>query len=655
MDFRNFMYVEDDEDLSFLPRETSLGFRTSSPFTSINNKPQLLETKPLDAMNVEQSFENTVDSRGSRVREGMLVIGIGSVTWRMKEKKRSSPTKAESSLFLAISDNKGGLPEAPELQTATDYHMMISNVTLLAWIGHIVNQLDVELLDLHDRCYARQSVVDNVINQRAREFMKVVDKMKRECDVLKDREKEREKEYEELRLKCKAAMTDFENNLANNVLRQKIKSIRDEVAALEAKKSRLEVAKAMLRQEVKSIKGNRADVVSKVVSYVAMELVHSDEIAMLVGNLVPSVAFYGRCASFEEVANLKESFDLANVKGYRPSYKKEHLKAGNGFATATFPFLTKVISDLFASVEALLSKNPKSLRRPTSTKTLAPALSAPSHKATLSSALVSKTPNLHITYSHMNFYACLPFAMVRGFASIHLVKCSKTIAKNFKFPEAVGGGPTMLLPIPPWLDVQRSWRPTCLVHRFSCSGFFKYSLLNRAYVYSFAFGLTSIRPAPEPSKLEALSEWTLFEIERAFVRVELHVNGSEPIKGLLDVHQHVFFGVTLDYHIIDDPCHVSLGPCKNVHVRSYEILQFLLEAAENVLRNLWDGFLSLLLSFFQFVGLVGRIRPDDDKIQGFCHCVWISPMVILEGPLQEARIALPRSQRVGFWNPPLVI
>ncbi|GKE62924.1 hypothetical protein Tco_1513291 [Tanacetum coccineum] len=28
---RNFMFVEDDEDLSFLPREPSLGFGTSSP------------------------------------------------------------------------------------------------------------------------------------------------------------------------------------------------------------------------------------------------------------------------------------------------------------------------------------------------------------------------------------------------------------------------------------------------------------------------------------------------------------------------------------------------------------------------------------------------------------------------------------------------
>ncbi|GKB09923.1 hypothetical protein Tco_0843846 [Tanacetum coccineum] len=53
MAFRNFMYVEDDKDLSFLPCEPSLGFK--------------------------QLVENTADSRGSPAREGMLVIGASSV------------------------------------------------------------------------------------------------------------------------------------------------------------------------------------------------------------------------------------------------------------------------------------------------------------------------------------------------------------------------------------------------------------------------------------------------------------------------------------------------------------------------------------------------------------------------------------------------
>ncbi|GJT88348.1 hypothetical protein Tco_1070065 [Tanacetum coccineum] len=107
---------------------------------------------------------------------------------------------------------------------------------------------------------------------------------------------------------------------------------------------------------------------------------NSDEMAMLVGKLVSASIFYRRCVAFEEVADMKESFDLVKVKGYRPSYKKAHTKADNDLATATFPFLSEVVADPSVSVKALLSKKPKSLRRPTMIKTPAPAPSAPSQK-----------------------------------------------------------------------------------------------------------------------------------------------------------------------------------------------------------------------------------------------------------------------------------
>nr|GEV08146.1 hypothetical protein [Tanacetum cinerariifolium] len=161
------------------------------------------------------------------------------------------------------------------------------------------------------------------------------------------------------------------------------------VGVLEAKKGRLEAVEALLRQEVKAVKCDRAKLVSKVVPYVAMELLQSDEMEMLVGNLLSSAIFYRRCATFEEVASMKEPFDLEKVKCYRPSYKKDYTKAGNDLVIATFSFLSKVIADPSASVEALLSKNPKSLYRPTLTKTHAPALSAPSQKA-----IPSSTPTL---------------------------------------------------------------------------------------------------------------------------------------------------------------------------------------------------------------------------------------------------------------------
>ncbi|GJS62423.1 hypothetical protein Tco_0657207 [Tanacetum coccineum] len=110
--------------------------------------------------------------------------------------------------------------------------------------------------------------------------------------------------------------------------------------------------------QVENVKRDRAEVVSKVVPYVAMELVHSDELGRLDGKLASASVFYGRCAAFEEVANIKESFNLSKVKGYRSSYKKEHTKARNDVATATFPFLYEVVADPSALIEALLSKKP---------------------------------------------------------------------------------------------------------------------------------------------------------------------------------------------------------------------------------------------------------------------------------------------------------
>ncbi|GKD96026.1 hypothetical protein Tco_1379923 [Tanacetum coccineum] len=136
---------------------------------------------------------------------------------------------------------------------------------------------------------------------------------------------------------------------------------------LEAEKGKLEAAEASLQQEVKAVKWDRAEVVSKVVPYVDMELVQSDEMAMLIGKLMSSAIFYGRCTTFEEVTNMKEPFDLAKVK-----------------------VLSEVIADPSVLVESLLSKKPKSFRRPTPTKTHAFDPPTPSQKVTLSFAPTPK-------------------------------------------------------------------------------------------------------------------------------------------------------------------------------------------------------------------------------------------------------------------------
>ncbi|GJS77954.1 hypothetical protein Tco_0727835 [Tanacetum coccineum] len=252
--------------------------------------------------------------------------------------------------------------------------------------------MDLELLDLHDRCYARQAVVDKAVKRRTREFLLVIEKMRGEANVIKARERSHEEECEELRVKCEAAMAEFDQNPAVLVLQEKISSLTADVKEhkgnldrmmlesqkwagyqvtlltlelkvnyLEAKKARLEAVEASLHREVEELKQDRRDVVSKVVPYAAMELVHSNELGRLIGTLVSSAITYGHCREYEQVASMKEPFDLSKAKGYRSSFKKEHTQTSNDFDTATFLWLDEFIADFTAPIEALLSKKPPTL------------------------------------------------------------------------------------------------------------------------------------------------------------------------------------------------------------------------------------------------------------------------------------------------------
>ncbi|GJZ72703.1 hypothetical protein Tco_0636849 [Tanacetum coccineum] len=160
------------------------------------------------------------------------------------------------------------------------------------------------------------------------------------------------------------------------------------VASLKAEKANLEATKASLRQEIEEVKHDRREVVSKVVPYACMALLHSDELGRLVGKLVSSAITFGRCRAYEQVTRMKEPFDLSKVKRYRPSYEKEHTQARNDLAIAIFSWLNEYVADASASVEALLSKNPPTLKKhvPSRTQMHVPS----SHLATSSSAPSSK-------------------------------------------------------------------------------------------------------------------------------------------------------------------------------------------------------------------------------------------------------------------------
>ncbi|GKD31581.1 hypothetical protein Tco_1242359, partial [Tanacetum coccineum] len=123
------------------------------------------------------------------------------------------------------------------------------------------------------------------------------------------------------------------NQVTLSTFELKVDSLELEKARLEVEKARLEAVEASLCREVEELKKDRKDVVSKVVPYAAMELVHSDELGRLVGTLVSFAITYGRCKAYEHVAAMKEPFDLSKVKGYRSLYKKEHTQASNDFSS----------------------------------------------------------------------------------------------------------------------------------------------------------------------------------------------------------------------------------------------------------------------------------------------------------------------------------
>ncbi|GKD36180.1 hypothetical protein Tco_1251689, partial [Tanacetum coccineum] len=306
MAFRNFIYTKDDENLSFFPKEPSPGFDISSP----------------------------------------------SVL--------ASSSKDDVPYFTVSNDDKG-LPDVLELKDATACHLKIFSITPPAWKNHLDNHMDVELLDLHDHCYARQVIVDNTVNRRSRKLLQVIRKLRGEFDAMKDRERAREKECEEQRAKCDAAMTEFEKNPTVVALQEKISTLSTKVKE---------------HKEVKELKQDRREVVSKVVPYAAMELVHSDHIGILVGRLVSSAILYGKCRAYEQVADIKEPFDLSKVKGYCSSYNKDHIQASNDLATTTFPWLDGFVADPSTHVEALLLKKPPSLQRPAPSRTQVPLLSS---------------------------------------------------------------------------------------------------------------------------------------------------------------------------------------------------------------------------------------------------------------------------------------
>ncbi|GJX25936.1 retrovirus-related pol polyprotein from transposon TNT 1-94 [Tanacetum coccineum] len=159
--------------------------------------------------------------------------------------------------------------------------------------------------------------------------------------------------------------------------KERIIMLESKYDGLKKERARLRETKIKLREEIdglklrcKMLKHDRAEVVSKLVPYIAMELYHSDEVGQIVGNLLKAAIFHGRRNTLEEMAAIKKPADLSKVECYRPSVEEEYNKAGSAYVTA------------------------ESLKPPTPTKKPSPAKPQSFALATTTKKLVSPTPTL---------------------------------------------------------------------------------------------------------------------------------------------------------------------------------------------------------------------------------------------------------------------
>nr|GEW81584.1 putative ribonuclease H-like domain-containing protein [Tanacetum cinerariifolium] len=238
--------------------------------------PQLLsEQNKLDSKSFKYNLPLNIEENPMFQRLGRYPTNFRSLTCHVLSLHHGFINMFVFSLFLCLSD-------VLELKDATVCHLKISAITPPAWKNHLDNHIDVELVDLHDRCYMRQVVVDNAVNRRSRELLQATEKLRGEFNVMRNREMTREEECEGLRVKCEAAMTEFEKNPAVAGYQQSLLTLESKVTFLVAKKSRLEAVEVSLCKEVEELKQDRREVVSKVVPYATMELVRSDDMGSLV-------------------------------------------------------------------------------------------------------------------------------------------------------------------------------------------------------------------------------------------------------------------------------------------------------------------------------------------------------------------------------------
>ncbi|GJS36633.1 hypothetical protein Tco_0535015 [Tanacetum coccineum] len=250
-------------------------------------------------------------------------------------------------------------PSAKELKDVTDCHWVVAHVTLPSWKQYLREISIEQLCDIHDKAYIRQAVLDNVLNGRTRELISALHKARASCYTIREREIKKDKAYAELEKKCNEALQNLDKNPLVSDMRIEIESLQSRVKGLHGEYSRLILEEKKWINNEQTLSTLHAK--TRVIPDVAMKLIHSDEIGVLTARLVKASIIHGRCASFEEVAELKKPFVLEEMCSYRPSLKEEYDRAGNDFLNASYPFLAELTADPHTFVEQLLSKKPQTL------------------------------------------------------------------------------------------------------------------------------------------------------------------------------------------------------------------------------------------------------------------------------------------------------
>ncbi|GKE33243.1 hypothetical protein Tco_1452565 [Tanacetum coccineum] len=321
MDFRSFMIQGVDGEFNFLP-EGGLDDGQDSPSAkSVNNEIPVVDVEPISFVHPPTFAENIIDSgNASHKNDDLTPVGL-SEPYDLEARNTSKATGKRK--HIAGSYGEGSLQRTQEVpprasKVAGDASSPLDVDSDLD-IHEFPSANDLEqLYDIHDRAYMRQVVLDNVVNSRTRRLIYALHKARASCDVIREREIKKDKAYVELEKKCNEALQDLDKNPLIFDMHSEIETLQGQ-----SLREKFKISEAQLLQENDSLKQDRAAVVTKVVPYAAMKLIQSDDMGILIVKLVKASMFHGRCAVFEEVANLKEPFVLEKMPGYRPSSKEE--------------------------------------------------------------------------------------------------------------------------------------------------------------------------------------------------------------------------------------------------------------------------------------------------------------------------------------------